>query len=99
MAFENLVGLEVSDESSYQAYRDAMIPILTRYGGGFRYDFRVGEVLKSEVDTKINRLFIIHFPDRAKKEAFFADPEYLTARKRFFEPAVSAVTILAEYER
>lgn len=99
MALENLVGLDVSDDASYQAYREAMTPILTRYGGGFRYDFRVGEVLKSESDARINRLFIIHFPDRGAKDGFFADPEYAAVRARFFAPAVKAVTILAEYER
>ncbi|MEQ9365593.1 MAG: DUF1330 domain-containing protein [Leptospirales bacterium] len=99
MAYESLIGLDVTDESRYQSYREAMLPILSRCGGGFRYDFRVGEVLKSETDSKINRLFLIHFPDRATKASFFADPEYLAARQKFFEPAVKAVTILSEYER
>ncbi len=96
---ENLVGLEVTDEAAYQKYREGMLPILARYGGGFRYDFRIAETLKSEVDAKINRLFMIHFPDRASKDGFFGDAEYLAVRREFFEPAVAAVTILAEYER
>ncbi len=98
MPFENLVGLDVADEATYQSYREAMLPILNRYGGGFRYDFRVSEVLKSETDSEINRVFIIHFPDRAAKEAFFADADYLEARAKYFEPSVATVTILSEYE-
>ncbi|MCR9140981.1 MAG: DUF1330 domain-containing protein [bacterium] len=100
MAHETLVGLDITDDPVYQSYREAMIPILTRYGGGFRYDLRVSEVLKSESDAgNINRLFIIYFPDRAAKDAFFSDAEYTQVRKQFFEPSVSAVTILAEYDR
>ena len=36
MAFELLVGLEVSDEESYSKYRKEMTPLLEQYGGGFR---------------------------------------------------------------
>ena len=47
MAFERLVGLQVIDEAGYQAYRDAMTPLLHACGGSFGYDFRIAEVLKS----------------------------------------------------
>lgn len=100
MPFENLVGLDIADEATYQSYREAMLPILNRYGGGFRYDLRISEVLKAESGAQnINRVFIIHFPDRAAKEAFFADADYLEARAKYFEPSVATVTILAEYNR
>ena len=99
MAFENLVGLYVSDQESYSAYREAMLPILTSMGGGFRYDIEVAQILKGEADHPINRLFIIYFPDRQTKESFFANPDYLAIRKKFFEPAVQGVTRIAEYER
>lgn len=48
MALEMLVGLNVIDDEAYQSYRDEMMPILKNYGGGFGYDFKVSEVLKSE---------------------------------------------------
>ena len=41
MAIEILLALEVSDDSIYQQYRDAMTPILVSYGGAFIYDFKV----------------------------------------------------------
>ena len=47
MAFERLVGLTVADSAGYQAYRDAMTPILARCGGRFRYDFIVSKTLKN----------------------------------------------------
>ncbi|MCZ6856513.1 MAG: hypothetical protein O7F70_00805 [Gemmatimonadetes bacterium] len=38
---EILRGLNVADNDGYQAYRDAMFPLLERFGGGFRYDFTI----------------------------------------------------------
>lgn len=42
---EILVGLHVTDESSYAKYRAAMTPLLEGVGGFFRCDFRVGEIV------------------------------------------------------
>jgi uncharacterized protein (DUF1330 family) len=55
MRVERLVGLYVTDEEMYKKYREGMLPILEAFGGGFSYDFKVSEVLKSEVKEKINR--------------------------------------------
>ena len=99
MPHELLVGLQVKDDSLYAEYRRAMMPILQRFGGGFRYDFRIAETLRAENDAPINRVFTIHFVNRSAKDAFFADPDYQEAKRRFFEESVQATTILAEYER
>ena len=45
MSYEMLIGLNVLDDQKYQAYRKEMKPILSTYGGGFRCDFKVSEVL------------------------------------------------------
>ena len=82
MAFERLVGLFVTDDELYQKYRDSMYPILKAYGGAFGYDFRVAEVLKSEVEEPINRVFTISFEDEKLMNTFFADEKYLQVRKR-----------------
>ena len=97
--YEFLVGLNVTDDASYTRYRAGMTPILEECGGSFRYDFRVGEVLKNEDGQPINRLFVITFPDRATSESFFADPNYLAVRSEFFGPAVESTTIISAYER
>lgn len=99
MPVERLVGLYVTDDESYQAYRDAMTPILTARGGGFGYDFKVAEMLKSRTDAPINRVFTIYFPDEETLKGFFSDPEYLAIRQRHFAPAVTHVTEMAKYER
>ncbi len=99
MPHEILVALDVADPPSYQRYREAMTPLLEAAGGSFRYDFEIARTLRSEAPHPITRLFAIAFPDRAAREAFFADPDYLAAREQWFVPAVKGVTIVAEYDR
>lgn len=97
--YERLVGLNVTDEKMYQNYRDAMLPILESYGGGFSYDFIVSKVLKSQTEKKINRVFVIYFSDKETSDKFFSDPEYVKVKKTFFEKAVESGLIIAEYQR
>jgi len=99
MAFERLVGLNVVDDEAYQSYRDEMTPILKSYGGGFAYDFKVAEVLKSETEAPINRVFTIYFSSEDSMNSFFSNDEYLKIRKRHFEKSVTDTTIIATYER
>jgi uncharacterized protein (DUF1330 family) len=96
--FVQLFGAQVDDDVLYRRYRESMLPIVQRYGGAFSYDFVVSRALISETAHPINRVFAIHFPDRGRAEALFADPSYLAARHAFFVPAVSAITRLAAYD-
>lgn len=98
MAYEMMVGLKIKNPELYQSYREAMGPILTEYGGGFRYDFWVKETLKSASSEPIDRVFAIYFKDKNAMEEFFANPDYLVAKKKFFEESVTATTIIASYE-
>lgn len=66
-------------------------------GGRFRYDFRVTEVVGAEAGTRINRVFVLDFPDGGRRDAFFADRRYQTIKRRLFTRAVSNVIVLAEY--
>jgi uncharacterized protein (DUF1330 family) len=99
MAFQMFVGLNVIDDERYQFYRDEMTPLLETLGGGFGYDFRVSEVLKSPNQNTINRVFTIYFPSKDSMDSFFSNPEYLTIRKKHFEKAVADTTIIATYEQ
>lgn len=91
-AFVLLFALEVADQESYARYRAAMAPILASYGGDFGDDFVVSRVLRGH--ERVNRVFTMRFPDRAAKDAFFADPSYREVRAEHFEPAVAAVHAL-----
>ncbi|WP_394246799.1 DUF1330 domain-containing protein [Vibrio profundi] len=97
--FEMLVGLEVSDNKIYAQYRAAMKPILARYEGGFGYDFVISEVLLSEVDTPINRVFTIRFPTQSSADDFFGNEEYQAVKEQFFVKSVSHITIIASYHK
>ena len=95
---EILVGLYVVDNDGYQAYRDAMSPLLERMGGGFRYDFTIAKTLKSAAGHPINRVFIIYFPNGQTRDRFFGDEPYREIKKRLFETSVKGTTIIGEYE-
>lgn len=97
MPYEMLVGLEVIDDEVYQAYRDAMKPVLATFGGCFGYDFSVAELLKSEGSDAINRVFTIRFPDQDTAVRFFDDPQYQQAKQQYFDRSVREITIIAEY--
>lgn len=92
-----LVGLEITDAAAYARYRAGMAPILARHGGDFGVDLEIAAVLKGP-HPRLNRVFTIRFPDRARRQAFFADPAYLAVRAAHFEPAVAATVILAEFD-
>jgi len=98
MPYERIFGLEVVDHDTYTQYRKEMGPLMEAAGGTFRYDFDVGRVLRSEKDARINRAFVMRFPNRAASEKFFADPRYLEVRRRLFEPSVASIVLIAEYE-
>ena len=85
MAFEKLVGLNVLDDEAYESYRKAMKPILHRHGGGFGYDFKIAEVLKSPTEAPINRVFTISFPDEDSMNSFFSNDAYLKIKQKYFE--------------
>ena len=98
MSYEMLVGLNVLDDSIYQAYRKAMKPILATYGGGFGCDFKVSEVFLPESDSEINRVFTIYFKDHEAMEQFFSHPEYMKIKALYFESSVGSTTIISSYE-
>ncbi len=99
MAFEMIVGLNVVDDEAYQSYRDEMTPILKTYGGGFGYDFKVSDVLKSKTEAPINRVFTIYFSNEDSMNSFFSNNKYLRVKHRRFEKSVTDTTIIATYER
>ena len=99
MSYERIMGLEVTNDSDYQKYRESMIPILHSFGGSFGFDFKVSEVLKSKTDEPINRLFTIDFPSKDVMDSFFTDPEYLAVKDKYFKKSVKSVTTISMHEK
>jgi uncharacterized protein (DUF1330 family) len=99
MSYEILVGLNVLDDVIYENYRAAMKPILADYQGRFTYDFKVSEVLISENDSNINRVFTINFSSKEKLDGFFSDAQYLIVKEQFFVKSVGSTTIISAYQK
>jgi hypothetical protein len=84
MPFELTLGLLVVDREEYAQSRAEIAPLLEARGR-FRYDFEVARSLKREAGQDINRLFVIPFLDRASRERFFTDSQYVEIRARLRE--------------
>ena len=97
MSYELIVGLQVADDKKYSAYRSGIAPILLAHNGGFRYDFKVSEVLRNQEGNPINRVFLLRFENKACKEAFFENPEYQKIKTVFFDSSVQSMTVISEY--
>ena len=69
-------------------------PIVARHA---RPDF--AEVLKSQTDNEINRVFTIYFPDKETRQQFFSAESYKAIKAEFFESSVASTTLIAEYNR
>lgn len=89
MSYEMMVAMNVTDPEGYAEYRRQMRPILGEYGGEFRYDFVVSEVLVSQGEEGLNRVFYLAFPSEQAKVDFFSDERYLDVKQRFLEPSVA----------
>jgi len=94
-----IVALQIKDNEKYSAYRKAMSPLLAAHEGGFRYDFKVFEILKNEEGRPINRVFAIYFGSKDQMEKFFINEEYKKIKSEYFASSVEATTIISEYER
>ena len=94
---EMLVGLNVINDAEYAKYREGMTPILDSIAGGFGYDFKIAEVLKSTTENKINRVFTIFFPSEEKMNSFFTNKEYLKIKETHFSNSVESTTIISTY--
>lgn len=99
MAYETVVGLNVNNDEIYNQYRLSISPLLKKYEGGFRYDFKIKQTLIAENSNEINRLFLIYFKNKELMNTFFSDIEYLKIKGEFFVNAVSSTIIISEYER
>jgi uncharacterized protein (DUF1330 family) len=99
MAYERIMGIDVTDDVEYQKYRAAMTPLLHAAGGDFGYDFKVAEVLKSKTEGKINRVFTIDFPSETVMNDFFASDSYVAVKEKYFDSSVGSKTIISLNEK
>ena len=99
MAFERIMGLQVTNDEQYTKYREGMTPILAAFGGSFGFDFKIAEVLKSKTQDSINRVFTIDFPSKEAMDRFFSDPGYLEVKNKYFNGCVKSATVISMHEK
>jgi hypothetical protein len=90
-------GHIVNIGTSLAAQPVAGLPPLLEACGRFVVDVCTTEVLRAPAPGAFNRLFTIRFPSRQKRDAFFADHDYVAIRTRLFEPSVSGTVWLGDY--
>ena len=66
--------VRIDDQETYQRYREAVPPLVDRFGGRFRA--RGGELEVLEGAWPFPRLVIIEFPSRDAARLFYDSPEY-----------------------
>ncbi len=86
--------IDVHDLETYRKYTDRTPATLKKHGG--RFLTRGGAVTALEGEGFDGRMVILEFPDRASAEAWYADPEYVEARR--FRHAASNAHLFALQE-
>jgi uncharacterized protein (DUF1330 family) len=84
--------MKVHDQDTYRRYRDAVSPLVDRFGGRFR--IRGGAATALEGDWSIGRLVVIEFPSVDAARLFYDSTEYqeiLPLRQRSASGTVAIV--------
>jgi uncharacterized protein (DUF1330 family) len=92
MAAYLVAQVRIHDPETYQRYREAVPPLVDRFGGRFRA--RGGELEVLEGEWRFPRLVIIEFASRDAARLFYDSPEYqkiLPLRQRASESNVVIV--------
>jgi uncharacterized protein (DUF1330 family) len=92
MAAYIVAQLKVHDQAMFQRYRDAVTPLVDRFGG--RYRVRGGELDMLEGDWPFPRLTIIEFPSHPAARLFYDSPEYQKIQPLREKSADGAVVIV-----
>ena len=79
MAYYLLIEAEVLDASRYAVYREAVTPIIARYGG--RFLVRGGEVEVFEGEYNGRRRVVVEFGSKEAARGFWDSPEYAPVKK------------------
>ena len=87
-----IAQLTVTDPDGFEAYRQAVPPVIEAHGG--RYLVRGGEVSKLEGDPGRPRIIVLEFPDKAAAENFYNSPEYQKILPMRLNTATGSVIIV-----
>ena len=84
-----IVQVNIADEAQYQKYREAVGPLLTKFGGKFLVRGAKVEALEGHHDGR--RLVIIEFPSGEAIHAWWNSAEYAPVKKLRLGAATSDI--------
>ena len=87
-----LARIEVRDAAGFDAYREAVVPVIAAYGG--RYLVRGGALEVKEGAPPPGRLVVVEFPDMAAAQAFYGSAEYAPVLKLRLNSTASEVVLV-----
>jgi uncharacterized protein (DUF1330 family) len=79
MAGYMMVQSTISNEEQYQKYRDAVVPLIMKFGGKFSIRGGKVEVLEGQPDGR--SMVVFEFPSMEAIHAFWNSPEYVPVKK------------------
>lgn len=79
MAAYFIVQSTINDEQRYQEYRNAVVPLIERFGG--KFVVRGGKVEALEGSHDGRRMVVFEFPSMDAIHAFWNSPEYVPVKK------------------
>lgn len=79
MAAYFIVQSTIGDEARYQRYREAVVPLIARFGGKFIVRGAQVEALEGRHDGR--RMVIFEFPSIDAIHAFWNSPDYVPVKK------------------
>ena len=74
-----IVQMSISDETQYQKYREAVVPLIIKHGGKFIVRGAKVEVLEGRHDGR--RMVVFEFPSMGALHGFWNSPEYVPVKK------------------
>ncbi len=79
MAGYLMVQGTTSNQEQYQKYRDAVVPLIMKFGGKLSVRNGKVEVLEGQPDTR--SMVVFEFPSIEAIHAFWNSPEYVPVKK------------------
>jgi uncharacterized protein (DUF1330 family) len=79
MASYMMVQSTINNEEQYQKYREAVVPLITKFGGKFLIRGAKVEVLEGQPDPR--PMVVFEFPSMDAIHAFWNSPEYIPVKK------------------
>ncbi len=78
MAAYLMVQSTISNEEQYQKYREAVVPLIMKFGGKFSIRGGKVEILEGEPDGR--PMVVFEFPSIEAIHAFWNSPEYVPVK-------------------